>query len=83
MEDHLSTEQVGWVLGRSAGTIRDLVKAGEIDGSRITTGFRIPKAEVLRLAREKVEAESGRKLSDRALERLIDEVIATNEEVTT
>jgi hypothetical protein len=82
MEDHLSTEQVGWVLGRSAGTIRDQVKAGEIDGSRITTGFRIPKAEVLRLAREKVEAESGRKRSDRALERLIDEVIATNEEVT-
>jgi len=82
MEDHLSTEQVGWVLGRSAGTVRDQVKAGEIDGSRITTGFRIPRAEVLRLAREKVEAESGRKLSDRALERLIDELIATNEAVT-
>ena len=82
MEDHLSTEQVGWILGRSAGTVRDQVKAGEIDGSRITTGFRIPKAEVLRLAREKVEAESGRKLSDRAIERLIDEVIATNEGVT-
>ena len=82
MEDHLSTEQVGWVLGRSAGTVRDQVKAGEIDGSRITTGFRIPRGEVLRLAREKVEAESGRKLSDRALERLIDEVIATNEAVT-
>jgi hypothetical protein len=79
MEDHLSTKQVGWILGRSAGTVRDQVKAGEIDGSRITTGFRIPKAEVLRLAREKVEAEDGRKLSDRALERLIDEVIATNE----
>jgi hypothetical protein len=82
MEDHLSTKQVGWILGRSAVTIRDQVKAGDIEGSRITTGFRIPKTEVLRLARQKVEAEGGRKLSDRALERLIDEVIATNEAVT-
>jgi predicted XRE-type DNA-binding protein len=82
MEDHLSTKQVGWILGRSAGTIRDQIKAGEIDGSRITTGFRIPKAEVLRLARQKIQAEDGRKLSDGALERLIDEVIATNEEAT-
>jgi hypothetical protein len=82
MEDHLSTKQVGWILGRSAGTIRDQVKAGEIDGSRIAPGFRIPKAEVLRLAREKIEAEDGRKLSDRALESLIDEVIATNEDST-
>jgi hypothetical protein len=82
MEDHLSTKQVGWILGRSAGTIRDQVKAGEIDGSRIATGFRIPKSEVLRLAHEKIEAEGGRKLSDQALERLIDEVIATNEATT-
>ena len=82
MEDHLSTEQVGWVLGRSAGTIRDGVKAGEIEGTRITSGFRIPKAEVLRLAREKVEGETGRKVSDKALEKLIDEVIATNEATT-
>ena len=81
MDDHLSTKQVGWILGRSAGTVRDQVKAGEIEGSRITSGFRIPKAEVLRLARQKVEAEAGKKLSDRALERLIDEVIATNEAV--
>ena len=82
MDDHLSTTQVAWILGRSAGTIRDQVKSGEIDGSRITSGFRIPKVEVLRLARQKVEAEGGRKLSDRALERLIDEVIATNEAAT-
>ena len=82
MEDHLSTKQVGWILGRSAGTIRDQLKAGDIEGSRITTGFRIPKAEVLRLARQKIKAEDGRKLSDRALERLIDEVIATNEDAT-
>ena len=31
------------------------------------------------MARERIEAEAGRKLSDRELERLIDEVIATNE----
>jgi excisionase family DNA binding protein len=83
MDDHLSTKQVGWVLGRSAGTIRDQVKAGEIEGSRIASGFRIPKAEVLRLARQEMEAEDAPKLSDRALERLIDDVIATNEDVTT
>ena len=41
-------------------------------------GFRIPKAEALRLARERIETEAGRKLSDRELERLIDEVIVTN-----
>jgi hypothetical protein len=82
MQDHLSTKQVGWILGRSAGRIRDQVKVGEIDGSRITTGFRIPKAEVLRLAHQKIEADGGRKLSDQELERLIDEVIATNEAVT-
>jgi len=82
MEDHLSTEQVGWVLGRSAGTIREQVKAGEFEGSRIPAGFRIPKAEVLRLAREKVEGETGRTIAGKDLERLIDEVIATNEAAT-
>ncbi len=46
MDDHLSTEQVGWLLERSP------------------------------------EAEAGRKLSDRQLERLIDQVIATNERAT-
>jgi excisionase family DNA binding protein len=83
MDDHLSTEQVGWVLGRSAGTIRDQVKSGEIEGARIPSDFRIPRAEVLRLARQKIETDAGRKLSDRELERLIDEVIATNEAATT
>jgi hypothetical protein len=82
MDDHLSTKQLGWILGRSAGTIRDQVKSGEIEGSRIPAGFRIPRAEVLRLARRKVEADAGRNLSDRELERLIDEVIATNEAAT-
>jgi hypothetical protein len=83
MDDHLSTKQVGWILGHSPGTIRDQLKAGEIEGARIASGFRIPKAEVLRLAREKIEAEAGRKVSDRELERLIDEVIARNDAVTT
>ena len=79
MDDHLSTQQVGWVLGRSPGTVRDRIEDGEIEAIRIVDGYRIPKAEVLRLARERIEAEAGRKLSDRALERLIDDVIATNE----
>jgi excisionase family DNA binding protein len=79
MDEFLSTRQTGWVLGRSAGTIRDLIRDGEIEGVRLPAGFRVPRAEVLRLARERIEEEAGRKLSDRELERLIDEVIATNE----
>jgi hypothetical protein len=81
VDSALSTRQLGWVLGRSANSIRDEIKSGDIEGTRIPSGFRIPKKEVLRLARERIEAEAGRKLSDRELERLIDEVIATNEGV--
>jgi excisionase family DNA binding protein len=79
MHDHLSTQQLAWVLGRSAGTVRDRIKDGEIEAVRIVDGFRVPKAEALRLARERIEAEGGRSVSDRDLERLIDELIATNE----
>ena len=78
MDDYLSTQQVGWVIGHSPGTVRDRIEAGEIDAMRIVDGYRIPKAEVLRLARERIEAEAGRKLSTRDLERLIDELLATN-----
>jgi excisionase family DNA binding protein len=79
MEDHLSTQQVAWVLGRSPGTVRDKIQDGEIDAMRIVDGYRVPKAEVLRLARARIEAEADRKMSDRDLEHLIDELIATNE----
>jgi excisionase family DNA binding protein len=79
MEDHLSTQQVGWVLGRSPGTVRDKIQDGEIDAVRIVDGYRVPKAEVLRLARDRIEQEAGRKLSARELEQLIDELIEANE----
>jgi excisionase family DNA binding protein len=79
MEDHLSTQQVGWVLGRSPGTVRDKIQDGEIDAVRIVDGYRVPKAEVLRLARDRIEQEAGRKLSARDLEQLIDELIEGNE----
>jgi excisionase family DNA binding protein len=79
VQDHLSTKQLAWVLGRSPGTVRDRIKDGEIDAIRIVDGFRVPKEEALRLARERIEAEGGRTVSDRELERLIDELIATNE----
>ena len=42
-------------------------------------GYRIAKSEALRLARDKVEAETSRTITDKQLERLIDEVIETNE----
>lgn len=80
MDEHLSTKEMGWVLGRSAGTVRDMIRDGEIEGVRIPDGFRIPKAEALRVARERIEAEAGRKVSDRDLEKLIDDVISTNEQ---
>jgi excisionase family DNA binding protein len=82
MEDHLSTEQVGWSLERSAGSVRDMIREGKIEAARLPTGFRIPKAEVLRLARARLESETERKVSDRQLERLIDLVIETNTERT-
>jgi Helix-turn-helix domain len=78
MDDHLSTEQVGWILERSASSVRTMITEGDIEAARIPGGYRIPKAEVLRLARERIESEAGRKLSDRELERLIDQVIETN-----
>ena len=81
MDTSLSTQQLAWVLGRSANSVRDDITSGDIEGTRIPSGFRIPRDEVLRLARERIETEAGRKLSDRELERLIDEVIATNEDV--
>jgi hypothetical protein len=79
MDDHLSTEQVGWILGKSAASVRDMIRDGEIEAARLVGGFRIPKAEAMRLGRERIEAEAGRKVSDAELERLIDQVIATNE----
>jgi excisionase family DNA binding protein len=82
MEDHLSTREVAWVLGRSAGTVRDMIDAGDIEATRTVDGYRIPKAEVLRLGRERIEVEAGRKLPDKELERLIDAVIETNEAAT-
>lgn len=79
MEDLLSTKEMAWLLGRSPGTVRDMIRDGEIEGVRIPAGFRVPKHEALRVARERIEAEAGRKLSDRELERLVDQVISTNE----
>jgi excisionase family DNA binding protein len=79
VDELLSTREMAWVLDRSPGSIRRMIRDGEIEGVRITGGFRVPKAEALRLARERIEKEAGRKLSDRELEKLIDEVIAANE----
>jgi excisionase family DNA binding protein len=82
MDESVSKKEMAWILGRSEGTVRDMIRDGEIEAARIPAGFRIPKAEALRLARDRIEAEAGRKLSDRELERLIDKVIATNESET-
>ena len=80
MNDHLSTQELAWIIGQSPGTVRDKIKDGEIEAIRIVDGFRIPRAEAMRLARERIDSEDGPKHADRDLERLIDELIATNEE---
>jgi excisionase family DNA binding protein len=80
VDDLLSTREMSWILGRSPGTVRDMIRDGEIEAVRIPVGFRVPKAEALRVARERIESEAGRRLSAREIERLIDEVIATNEQ---
>ena len=74
MDDFLSTKEMGWLLDRSAGAVRRMIRDGEIEGVRLPEGFRVPKAEVLRVSRDRIEAEAGRKLSDRELEALIDKV---------
>ena len=78
MDELLSTEQVGWVLERSAGSVREMIRDGELEAVRVPAGFRVHKDEVLRIARDRIESETGRRLSDRQLERLIDTVIETN-----
>jgi len=80
VDELLSTREMAWVLGRSSGSIRRMIRDGDIEGVRISGGFRVPKAEALRLARERIEKEAGRKLSDRDLQNLIDQVIVTNQE---
>ena len=79
MDELLSTKELGWVLGKSPGAVRRMIREGEIEAVRIPGAIRVPKAEALKVARERIEAEAGRKVSDRELERLIDQVIATNE----
>ena len=66
VDDHLSTEQVGWILGKSSASVRDMIRAGEIEAVRLVEGFRIPKVEALRLGRERIEKEAGRKVSDKS-----------------
>jgi excisionase family DNA binding protein len=79
VDELLSTRQMGWLLGKSSGSVRRMIRDGEIQSVRVPGAIRVPKAEALRLARERIEAEAGRKLPDRELERLIDQVIETNE----
>jgi excisionase family DNA binding protein len=79
MDDHLSTKELGWLLGRSSSSVREMIRDGEIEAARIPGGFRIARSEVLRVSRETIQEKAGRKLSDAELERLVDEVLATNE----
>jgi excisionase family DNA binding protein len=79
MDDHLSTKELGWLLGRSSSSVREMIRDGEIDAARIPGGFRIARDEVLRVSRDTIQEKAGRKLSDAELEGLVNEVLATNE----
>ncbi len=82
MDEYLSTEQVGWLLGTSDGVVRRMISRGEIDAFRAPGGFRIRRDEALRLARRRIESTTGRHVSDRMLERLAAEVLDRNEQAT-
>jgi excisionase family DNA binding protein len=82
MDELLSTREIGWLLGKSSGSVRRMIRDGEIESVRVPGAIRVPKAEALRVARQRIEAEAGRELPDRELERLIDRVIATNQGTT-
>jgi excisionase family DNA binding protein len=81
-EDYLSTEHMGWLLGISSNAVRRMIRAGELEGVRLPTGYRIRREEALRASREHLEREAGRRVSDRELDRLVDEVIARNQQAT-
>jgi hypothetical protein len=79
MDELLSTREMGWFLAKSPEAIRRMIREGEIEGVRVPGAIRVPKAEALKAARQRIEAEAGRKVSNRELEELIDKVISTNE----
>ena len=59
MDEHLSTKELGWILGRSTGTVRDMIRDGEIEGVRIPDGFRIPEGRG-RARRARADRSRGR-----------------------
>lgn len=79
MGDDLSTKEMGWVLGRSPAVVRRMIQGGELEAERIPGAYRVPRSEAVRVGRERIEREAGRTLSDAETDRLIDQVIATNE----
>lgn len=81
MDESLSTRELGWVLDASPGAIRRMIRDGEVEHHRVPAGFRIPRAEVVRLARQRIEAEAGRELDDAEVERLVDDVLTANRRV--
>lgn len=78
----LSTTEVGWLLDASPGAVRRMIRDGQLEATRIPGGFRIPRAEALRLSRERIEREAGRTVADGELERLVDDVLETNRAAT-
>jgi excisionase family DNA binding protein len=82
VDEFLSTTQVGWLLGRSTAVVRRMIRDGEIEGVRLPSGYRVRREEALRVSREWLEKESGRQLSDEEVERLAEEVLTRNADIT-
>jgi excisionase family DNA binding protein len=82
VDEYLSTKHLAWLLGRSSTAVRRMIREGEVQAVRLPGGFKVPREEVLRVSREQIEHQAGRKVSDGELERLADDVIARNETIT-
>jgi len=82
VDEFLSTTQLGWLLGRSPGAVRRMIRDGEVESVRMPSGYRVRRDEALRVSRDWLEKESGRNLSDRDVERLAEEVLARNAQIT-
>jgi excisionase family DNA binding protein len=81
-EDYLSTQHMGWLLGVSPNAVRRMIREGQVEGVRLPGGYRIRREEALRVSRQHLEREAGRQVSARELDRLVDEVIARNQQAT-
>jgi excisionase family DNA binding protein len=80
VKDAFSTGEVAQLIGRSPSSVRTMIKSGELESARLPgVGYRVPREAVVALAKAVLRDEAGARLSDRQVERLIEQVLAQNE----